>query len=98
MHIGGHERHSRQTANGVCACVWMTVAFAVIGTTGGLRPPLLCCGANVCRRITIFSMHKRVTQKSVSRQPAVGVQTASAMAMRGISVIGFAFREHTTGG
>jgi hypothetical protein len=36
--------------------------------------------------------------KSGGRQPAVGLQTASAMAMRRIAVIGFAFREHTTGG
>jgi hypothetical protein len=36
--------------------------------------------------------------KSAGRQPAVGLQTASATAMRWIAVIGFAFREHTTGG
>jgi hypothetical protein len=34
-------------------------AFASRLTTGGLRPPLLRCGANVCRRKTIFAMHKR---------------------------------------
>jgi hypothetical protein len=63
MRIGGHERHSRQNANGVCACVWMTVAFAVIGTTGGLRPPLLCCGARVCRRKPIFAMYIRTSDQ-----------------------------------
>jgi hypothetical protein len=45
-------------------------------TTGGLRPPLLCCGANVCRRKTIFSMHKRTPKKSGGREPAVGVETS----------------------
>jgi hypothetical protein len=35
---------------------------------------------------------------SVGSKPAVGLQTASATAMRWIAVIGFAFREHTTGG
>jgi hypothetical protein len=142
--------------------VWMTVASALIGTTGGLRPPLLCCGANVYRRKTVFSTHKRTPKKerrasarrgfanrlcngnardfrkqvrmprthhggltppalalrceclpakndffdaqthaekkSGGRQPAVGSQTASATAMRRISVIRFAFREPTTGG
>jgi hypothetical protein len=28
----------------------VAVAFAFIRATGGLRPPLLCCSANVCRR------------------------------------------------
>jgi hypothetical protein len=45
-----------------------------------------------------FSMHKRTPKKSGGREPAVGSQTASATAMRGISVVRFAFREHTTGG
>jgi hypothetical protein len=31
--------------------------------TGGLRPPLLCCDANVCRRKTIFAMHKRASER-----------------------------------
>jgi hypothetical protein len=30
------------------------VAFAFIRATGGLRPPLLCCSANVCRRNNDF--------------------------------------------
>ena len=31
--------------------------------TGGLRPPLLCCSANVCRRKAIFAMHKRASDQ-----------------------------------
>jgi hypothetical protein len=49
-------------------------------STGGLRPPLLCSCANVCRRKTNFSMHKRTPKKSGGRQPAVGVSNAVAMA------------------
>jgi hypothetical protein len=66
---------------------------------GGLRPPLLRCDANVCRRKNDFSDAPTHTEKkSGGRQPAVGSQTASATAMRRISVSRFAFREHTTGG
>jgi hypothetical protein len=72
---------------------------------GGLTPPALVLR---CERLPAkndffdapapFAVHRRTFYKSGGCQPAVGVQTASAMAMRGISVIGFAFREHTTGG
>jgi hypothetical protein len=41
-------------------------------STGSLRPPLLCCGAKVCRRKTIFAMHIRTPGKSGGREPAVG--------------------------
>ncbi len=37
----------------------LRITIACIGATGGLRPPLLCCSRNVCRRKTIFAMHKR---------------------------------------
>jgi hypothetical protein len=30
---------------------------------GAYAPPLLCCNANVCRRKTIFSMHKRTSDQ-----------------------------------
>jgi hypothetical protein len=43
--------------------VRVAVAFAVIVTTGGLRPPLLCCGAHACRRKAIFAMHIRTSDK-----------------------------------
>ncbi len=32
-------------------------------TTGGLRPPLLCCGARVCRRKPIFAMYIRTSDQ-----------------------------------
>jgi hypothetical protein len=35
-------------------CVPITIAIACSDTTGGLRPPLLCCDANVCRRKNDF--------------------------------------------
>jgi hypothetical protein len=49
------------------ACDWANVVRNVLEThlqarcetTGGLRPPLLRCCANVRRRKTIFAMHKR---------------------------------------
>jgi hypothetical protein len=44
-------------------CVPITIAIACSDTTGGLRPPLLCCDANVCRRKTIFAMHKRTSDQ-----------------------------------
>ena len=53
-------------------CGVIAVAFALIVTTGGLRPPLLCCVANVCRRNNDFrdaQIHVRL--KSGGREPAV---------------------------
>ena len=51
----------------------MAGAFASRLTTGGLRPPLLYCGANVCRRKNdFFDAHTHI-HKSGGRQPAVGV-------------------------
>ncbi len=38
-------------------------------TTGGLRPPLLCCNANVFRRKTIFAMHKRTFSRAAGVSP-----------------------------
>jgi hypothetical protein len=40
---------------------------------GGLTPPLLCCGANVCRRKNDFCDGLTLIRKSGGRQPAVGV-------------------------
>jgi hypothetical protein len=47
--------------------------------TGGLRPPLLYCVANVCRRKNDFSDAQTHVHKSGGRQPAVGVSIALAM-------------------
>jgi hypothetical protein len=44
-------------------------------TTGGLRPPLLCCDANVFRRKNDFFDAQTHVFKSGGRQPAVGQQT-----------------------
>jgi hypothetical protein len=75
------RRHERDCPQDRRWCVEIAVAFAVIVPTGGLRPPLLCCGANVWRRKTIFAMHKRTPKKSGGRQPAVGVGNTSAVAL-----------------
>jgi hypothetical protein len=53
--------------------VRMPVAFALIVPTGGLRPPLLCCGANACRRKNDFCDVQTHVQESGGRQPAVGL-------------------------
>jgi len=60
--------------------VRMPVAFALIVPTGGLRPPLLCCGANTCRRENDFCDVQTHVQESGGRQPAVGVSNAVAIA------------------
>jgi hypothetical protein len=52
---------ARLLARPSTVCGPNAVAFACSDTTGGLRPPLLCCNANVRRRKTIFSMHKRTS-------------------------------------
>jgi hypothetical protein len=58
----------------------MAVAFALIAPTGGLRPPLLCCNANVLRRKNDFCGAQTHAHKSGGRQPAVGVSNAVAIA------------------
>jgi hypothetical protein len=51
MRVGRHEPYSSADRRW---CVGVAVAFAFIRATGGLRPPLLCCSANVCRRNNDF--------------------------------------------
>jgi hypothetical protein len=55
-------------------------------TTGGLRPPLLRCRANVCRRKNDFCGARTHIHKSGGRQPAVVSKNASATAsdLRGV--------------
>jgi hypothetical protein len=72
-------RMQRQRQRGEFPCFELACRVHSTGemrATGGLRPPLLCCGAKVCRRKTIFAMHIRTSGKSGGREPAVGsVQT-----------------------
>jgi hypothetical protein len=50
------------------AYVQVAVALALLVTTGGLRPPLLCCErGRVPVRKTIFAMHKLTSAKSGGR-------------------------------
>jgi hypothetical protein len=63
--------NSRQTADGACADRRCSRGSE---PTGGLRPPLLYCGANVCRRKNDFSDARTHVHKSGGRQPAVGVR------------------------
>jgi hypothetical protein len=54
-------------------------------TTGGLRPPLLCCNANVFRRKTIFAMHKRTFSRAAGVSPPwVGFALATAIGFCGL--------------
>jgi hypothetical protein len=69
-----------QIADGVGASAWTPVAIAFIGVTGGLRPPLLCWSANVCRRNNDFCNAQTHVRKSGGRQPAVDVSNAVAIA------------------
>jgi hypothetical protein len=61
--------------------VRVAVAFAVIVTTGGLRPPLLCCSADACRRKAIFAMHIRTSgqERRSSARRGSGMAPARAM-------------------
>ncbi len=70
MRIGGQERRSSADRRR-CACAWMAVAIAFIGATGGLRPPLLCWSANVCRRNNDFCDAQTHVRKNGGRQPTV---------------------------
>jgi hypothetical protein len=45
------------------------VADAFPCPTGGLRPPLLCCRANVCRQKAIFAMHERTLTRAAGVSP-----------------------------
>jgi hypothetical protein len=50
--------------------VRVAVAFAVIVTTGGLRPPLLCCGAHACRRKSDFcDAHTHIRSRAAFVSP-----------------------------
>jgi hypothetical protein len=54
-------------------------------TTGGLRPPLLCCNANVCRRKTIFAMHKCTSEqerRASARRGSTNTFDTSAIARK----------------
>jgi hypothetical protein len=55
-------------------CVRIAVAFASLGATGGLRPPLFCCGANVWRRNCGLCDARTLVYKSGGRQPAVATK------------------------
>jgi hypothetical protein len=52
-------------------CVPITIAIACGDTTGGLRPPLLCCDANVCRGKNDFCDAQTHMHRSGGCQPAV---------------------------
>jgi hypothetical protein len=59
--------------------------------TGGLRPPLLRCSANICQRKNDFcGARTHIRVKSGGRQPAVVSKNASAMAGDFRGVITFA--------
>jgi hypothetical protein len=53
----------RKTADGVCACVWMTVASALIGTTGADAPRSCVAVRMSAGGKTILAMHKRTPKK-----------------------------------
>jgi hypothetical protein len=71
----------RQTADGVCADRRCT--RVIIGTTGGLRPPLLCWCTDACERKNDFCDVRTPTRKSGGRQPVVARQTERCAAKIG---------------
>jgi hypothetical protein len=71
----------RQTADGVCADRRCT--RVIIGTTGGLRPPLLCWCTDVCERKNDFCDVRTPIRNSAARQPAVARQTERCAAKIG---------------
>jgi hypothetical protein len=54
--------------------VRIAVAFVLIVATGGLRPPLLCCSANVCRRKNDFCDAQTHAQKERRASARRGVR------------------------
>jgi hypothetical protein len=60
--------------------VRIAVAFTVIVTTGGLRPPLLYCDADVRWHKNDFCDAQTHMHKSGGRQPAVAWQSALVIA------------------
>jgi hypothetical protein len=65
--LGCMHAHRRSCAIAICN--------GVMFSTGGLRPPLLCCSAKVCRRKNDFFHARTHVHKSGDRQPAVVVAT-----------------------
>jgi hypothetical protein len=77
--------------------VRVAVAFAVIVTTGGSRPPLLCCGADTCRRKSDFcDAHTHIRSRAAGVSPpwfGNGTGKGDAANVRGMALC--ANVEHT---
>jgi hypothetical protein len=63
-----------------CCRKAVAIGNGVLYPTGGLRPPLLRCSANVCRRKNDLCDARTRIPRSGGRQPAVGMSNAVAIA------------------